>query len=113
MNGDLASIPDGMTNAFVANLAPGTAWIGGRLEDFGDPGWAGRWIWSDGSPWQYTSWAEGQPDNSVFIQLFLGNEDYAGINFGMKGKWNNWVNEGHTSWYMPVEGFVCQYRNTS
>ena len=50
--------------------------------------------------------AQGQPDNHFSL---LGAEDYVGINFGQRGKWNDWVNGGHTSWVRPIRGFICQY----
>ena len=56
--------------------------------------------------WSYTSWAQGQPDNHFSL---LGSEDYVGINFGQRGKWNDWVDGGHISWVRPIRGFICQY----
>ena len=38
----------------------GTPWIGGRR----DPGDRDNFLWSDGTPWDYRNWAQGQPDDN-------------------------------------------------
>jgi Ca2+-binding RTX toxin-like protein len=43
----------------------------------------GQFRWASGETSTYTNWAPGQPDNS-------GNEDYAGMNWGGAGKWNDY-----------------------
>ena len=87
-------------NTFVSALAPGAAWVGGYQR-------GERWRWSDGSRWRWRgSWAGGQPDNAW---TWHGHEDYLGINFGTRGKWNDWSINGHMSWMHPVKGFICQY----
>jgi Ca2+-binding RTX toxin-like protein len=43
----------------------------------------GQFRWARGETSTYTNWAPGQPDNS-------GNEDYAGMNWGGAGKWNDY-----------------------
>ena len=66
--GDLASIPDQETNELIMSLLPqsGTYWIGGT-----DAASEGVWQWSDGTPWVYTNWRSGQPDNSGGGQHYL------------------------------------------
>ena len=99
-DGDLASIHDRATNRFVSQLAPGAAWVGGRQT-------TGRgWQWSDGSRWGFESWARGQPDNGGV----WGAEDFLGVNFRRKGRWNDWPLNGHDAWISPVNGFVCQHK---
>ena len=47
---NLASIPDHMTNDFLARLTNRlTSWIGASKN-------SGDWAWSDGSGWNYTNW---------------------------------------------------------
>ena len=43
----------------------GLPWLGGRR----DPGNRDIFLWFDGTPWDYTYWAQGQPDDNK------GNED--------------------------------------
>jgi len=47
------------------------AWLGGfqdpEAKDFSEP--AGGWRWIDGSPWDFTQWSWGEPNN-------LGGEDH-------------------------------------
>ena len=91
---------DRATNRFVSRLAPGPAWVGGRQN-------TGRgWQWTDGSRWGFESWARGQPDNGGV----WGGEDFLGINFRRKGRWNDWPLNGHEAWINPVKGFVCQHK---
>ena len=48
---NLASIPDQMTNDFLARLTNRvSSWIGASKNSDGD------WAWSDGSEWNYTNW---------------------------------------------------------
>ena len=59
-NGDLASIPDEATNEFMKQqFSKDKGWIGGHLDS------DGNWAWSDGTPWSYTAWGDGSPDNPI------------------------------------------------
>ena len=62
-------------------------WIGGRRKEphKGNGPGPEHWEWSDGSPWEYTNWGEGQPDNSE------GREDRVHIAdwWGPSMKWND------------------------
>ena len=54
-----------------------TRWIG-----FTDEAAEGSWNWISGAPVTYTNWRPGEPNN-------VGDEDFAAINFGAAGGWND------------------------
>ena len=89
-SGDLASIPDQETNEFISSLLPdaGGYWIGGT-----DAASEGAWQWSDGTPWSYTSWGRGEPNNDGG-QHYLVTANY--------GRWAD-AALGDQRW------FICQY----
>ncbi len=75
--GKLAVINDRDENQFIASkLAGQTAWIGGT-----DAQVEGRFDWVDKSPFLYSNWLPGQPNN------FGPNEDY--IELAPDGTWND------------------------
>ena len=92
VRGELASIPDQATNDFLAELhSASAAWVGGTdAVAEGSPD--GGWIWTDGTPWHYTSWAPGQP-NHKHGQDYLKFSD---------GSWNDLKNSNKRT-------FFCQY----
>ncbi|XP_059409261.1 lectin-like [Carassius carassius] len=53
-------------------------WIGG-FEFFQ----SGRFIWTDGSSWNYQTWTPGEPNN------YNSREDCVEMNFNHVGKWND------------------------
>ena len=59
-NADLVSIHSKEERKYFWNLAGrNTFWTGGN-----DINTEGSWTWSDGTPWKYTAWFYGQPDNA-------------------------------------------------
>ena len=50
---------------FVVGLDGGFPWLGGQR----DPTNGNNFVWSDGTPWDYSNWAPEQPDD------FKGIED--------------------------------------
>ena len=94
--GNLASVHDNITNTFVADLAPGRAWLGGYQAGNGEDE---PWLWSDGSAWDYENWRAGEPNNDD------GRGNYMEVNFGGQGTWNDLPVE--KSYEVP--GYVCQY----
>ena len=88
--GDLASIPDQETNEVVSNLLSGSGvyWLGGT-----DAASEGAWQWADGTPWGFTNWRSGQPDNEDgqhYLVTYNGLWADAAL-----GSWGRW--------------FICQY----
>ena len=58
---NLASVPNSGVQSFIANLQdpmPTHYWIGGYLAD-AKSGWG---AWTDGTPWNFTNWAVGEPN---------------------------------------------------
>ena len=87
--GDLASVPDQVTNDFLSSLSTASAWLGGSAAD------SAGWTWSDGTPWGHTNWSpgHGQPHNQAGDQDYLVLEQSSGL----------WYDEGNP------EQFICQY----
>ena len=79
--GDLASIPDEDTNRFLQTLTMGKAnvWVGGhRSNDNGED-----WVWSDETPWHFTNWLQGKPDN------LGGEQTHLSFNIDESGQWDD------------------------
>lgn len=62
---NLVSIHSAEEHHFVLGLEGGSPWLGGRR----DPGSHNNWGWSDGTPWDYSDWAEEEPND------YGGDED--------------------------------------
>ncbi len=77
LGGYLACVSSEEENSFLFSTAPSHCWIGATDEVV-----EGDWHWIDGSPWSYTNWGVGEPNNS-------GNEDYAAITYSCGGCWND------------------------
>ncbi|XP_028822898.1 galactose-specific lectin nattectin-like [Denticeps clupeoides] len=65
--GHLASIHSTEEHSFLVGLVKKvrniSVWIGGS-----DAAKEGTWVWSDGSKWDFTKWAPGEPNNAGKIQ---------------------------------------------
>ena len=63
----------------IKSLTNEIIWIGGyRKEDEKNV-----WGWTDGSPWKYSNWGAGEPNNDK------GIEDHIDMNWGGAGLWND------------------------
>ena len=80
-----------MSGAFLANTSANLRtlyWVGGTNEG----GQFKRdWRWLDGSPWHYTAWLGGEPNDPWAMELIPGGQPRPGTGsgiFGVKaGKW--------------------------
>ena len=64
-------------------------WIGGT-----DQVTEGTFVWEDNTPWDYTNWGDGEPNNSYQI-----GEDWVMLNYPHPGKWNDATNTGGDIFY--------------
>ena len=92
-SGDLASVPDEETQEFLAALTSKTVYIGGRLSK------EGAWDWSDGTPWQYEAWHQGEPSG--------GRENILVMNY-FKQSLGSW-NDGDDKRNKIVRASICEY----
>ncbi|XP_048853080.1 ladderlectin-like isoform X1 [Brienomyrus brachyistius] len=80
LKGTLASIHSFEEYQFVQRVTGShfpRAWIGAF-----DAVKVGTWLWIDGTPFDFTKWNPGEPNNP-------GVEDCAEINYGAEKGWNN------------------------
>ncbi len=95
MGGYLACIETAAEQEFISRLADGRyLFLGGT-----DEAEENVWVWVNGSPWEYTNWMDGQPNN------YGGEEHYLATYDG--GEWVDVAAEGHDFW-MPT-GFICEW----
>lgn len=96
---DLATIGDAGENTFVESLLnTGLAdrshfWIGGT-----DAAVEGTWVWIDGTPFFFTNWWGGEPNN-------FGDEDF--LAYDLRGGVYNWNDANNTAAGL-VRGFVAE-----
>ncbi|XP_056615856.1 ladderlectin-like isoform X2 [Triplophysa dalaica] len=91
LDANLASVRSKAQNEFLLSLVPVNtyAWIGGH-----DGEMEKQWLWTDGSPFDYTNWCKTEPNNSG------GNEHCLEINFTDNHCWND------ETCTMP-KGYIC------
>ncbi|XP_069977455.1 macrophage mannose receptor 1 [Penaeus vannamei] len=96
LGGVLASITSEDEQAFVSGLLNSSAWIG-----LSDQETEGEFTWEDGSPFNYDSWEEGEPDN-LYMYLSIGvGEDCVEMKQEYDYRWND-------EFCLAAKGFVCE-----
>lgn len=93
LGGHLVTISNAAENAFVSAMSNQFIWIG--LTDRSSEGTFG-WVTSE--PVSYSNWNSGEPNN------YLGNEDWAVINWGPNGTWNDWFYYSTALYVIEFEG---------
>ena len=94
LGGQLVSIPDAPTQAFLAEFGKGVElWIGATDEKV-----EGLWVWVDGTEMKYKAWGSKQPDGRRA-------QNYAAL-----GNWagRGWF-DGPNDW--PCVGFICEWKD--
>lgn len=95
LGGHLCCISDQQEQEFISRLAEGRYLFLGATDEVEE----GTFVWVDGSPFTYTCWLEGQPNN------YGGAENYLATYDG--GEWVDVAHEGQAFW-MPT-GFICEW----
>ena len=80
---------------FIAELCDGRYMYLGASDEAAE----GVWRWIDGSPWRFTRWMKGQPND------YSGSEDYLATYDD--GEWVDVDAKGDGFW-MPT-GYICQW----
>lgn len=93
--GHLAVISNRPEAEFVAGLADGRYLFLGAS----DAGEEGTWTWVDGTPWDFTFWYAGQPNDYGGTEDFLATYD--------DGRWVD-VDASGTDFWMPT-GYLCEW----
>jgi hypothetical protein len=85
MGGHLVTINDAAEEAWLRAIFGEQTryWIG-----FNDAAVEGTWVWSSGEPVTYVNWWAGEPNNMPSTDGT--GEDYAVLNWGASGEWNDW-----------------------
>ena len=87
MGGQIASIKSAEENEQITTISAGKpVWIGGMRKGGGNGPGANHWYWSDGRPWAYTNWHQGEPNN------YGGGENRVCLGMQARGTWND-INE--------------------
>lgn len=111
-NGHLATITSSAEEKVIRNLiSDGTKnayWLGAQKED-------DEWEWVDGEDWDYTNWADSQPDCYRGIEEYLEMYRIRNPHSGSQGLgfWNDIDEENHISdeedfFTTEQVGFVCE-----
>ncbi|XP_059356181.1 ladderlectin-like [Carassius carassius] len=80
LDANLASVHSKPENDFLLSLIPSSStrcWLGAH-----DGVQEGQWLWSDGTPYVYTSWCPNEPNN-------LNTENCGEINWTSNRCWND------------------------
>ncbi|RYZ22533.1 MAG: HYR domain-containing protein [Chitinophagaceae bacterium] len=92
LGGHLVTISSLAENQFVSAMSPSYIWIGHT-----DRAVEGTFKWVTSEPVTYTNWNSGEPNNA-------GDEDWAVINWGPNGTWNDWYYTASALYVVEFEG---------
>ncbi|WP_165871573.1 HYR domain-containing protein [Flaviaesturariibacter flavus] len=92
LGGHLVTISSLAENQFVSAMSPAYIWIG-----YTDRAVEGSFKWVTSEPVSYTNWNSGEPNNA-------GDEDWAVINWGPNGTWNDWTYNSSALFVVEFEG---------
>jgi Ca2+-binding RTX toxin-like protein len=103
LGGNLVAINDDTENQFLVDTFGGFEflWIG-----FTDEASEGTFNWVNGDPVTYTNWADGEPNDA-----FGSGEDYAHLNLGEPGKWNDLPNFVNIRGIIEIPGVTSDNTN--
>ncbi|KAH7713580.1 macrophage mannose receptor 1-like protein [Aphelenchoides avenae] len=99
--GTLASIHNREESIFLANYAASVAaelyvHIGLRADA------ARQWTWTDGTPYSFTNWAAGQPDNYLGAQ-YCGSLVTQSVGPYTAGQWDDYNCAGVTNAFCELD----------
>ena len=104
LGANLATVRNAAENSWLATqFGNEMRWIG--LTDEANEG---IWRWVSGEPFTFNQWFSGEPNNLSLEPGSNGEEDYAVINWGSPGSWNDvwrtipWANSGIIEWIAPA-----------
>ena len=94
LGGHLATVTSVGENNFLKNASNWYSWLG-----FSDRVTEGVYVWETGETPTFSNWYPGEPNN------FNGNqEDFAAINFGAPGSWNDENDTYALYWIVEFDG---------
>lgn len=77
----------------VATITRGKAWVGLSAPDPNS-----GWVWSDGSPFNYQNWQEGEPNNHMGVESCIEHSAYG----YSEGHWNDVHCESYNDWLCQI-----------
>ncbi|KAI7789584.1 ladderlectin-like isoform X1 [Triplophysa rosa] len=91
LDANLASVRSKAQNEFLLSLVPANTnvWIGGH-----DAEMEKQWLWTDGSPFDYTNWCNTEPNNKD------GSEHCLELNWTKNRCWNDGT-------CATLKGYIC------
>jgi len=96
--GQLASVPNEETDKFLTKLSPtNRTFIGGFATGKGPN--PDLWTWTDGTPWTYTKWAPGEPNNTGDLEHCIEMK----VDQNQIGEWNDMA-----CWENLSAQYICQ-----
>ena len=77
---------DDWLSATASAYATGYWWTGANDRDV-----EGTWTWIDGTPWSYSNFCPGEPNNSHGLECVPTTEEDCGVlSWGTGGCWNDY-----------------------